>query len=257
MGSRIIGQLSGSLDDRAHRLEIIANSYPKEMEKVEKRMAASKFPSEESQLSKMLSEQGGDGGSSNEHRSPASRLSGAAASSSSSFGTAATSSASVPGRQATVSRAYINKMAEHATDTISKSQCDAFVRDLGQCEASDLVNDHTLALLALLADTAKLARFREFLLREYALENLVFFLACEKYKRVKSAERPVAAQLIYTLHIAQRSKLQVNLPHSIRETIDVVAQQQFADATETLFQYPQVSIFRLLQTDSFRRFNKQ
>ncbi|XP_013409534.1 uncharacterized protein LOC106173091 isoform X2 [Lingula anatina] len=105
----------------------------------------------------------------------------------------------------------------------------------------------------LLADPAGQATFTEFLKKEFSEENMLFWITCEKFKKISSpAQMKVRAQEIFSCHLATGATEPVN--------IDSVARKRAAECLENpvpdMFDMSQQQIFRLMKTDSYVRFLK-
>ncbi|CAI9591461.1 unnamed protein product [Staurois parvus] len=95
--------------------------------------------------------------------------------------------------------------------------------------------------------------FRSFLQSEYSEENLDFWLACENYKKIKSAAKLTSkAQKIYEDFISVEASREVNLDSTTREDTT----KSILQPTHLCFDQAQHKIFILMEKDSYRRFLK-
>ncbi|KAJ1172039.1 hypothetical protein NDU88_003893 [Pleurodeles waltl] len=96
-----------------------------------------------------------------------------------------------------------------------------------------------------------LAAFWAFLKTEFSNENLEFWLACEKYKKIRSTTKLSSkAQEIYEQFIQNEACREVNIDHHTKE----VTQRQVAHATHNCFDVAQEKIWVLKEKDSYPRF---
>ncbi|XP_041063688.1 regulator of G-protein signaling 17-like [Carcharodon carcharias] len=93
--------------------------------------------------------------------------------------------------------------------------------------------------------------FREFLRTEYSEENMLFWLACEDFKKEKNtkvvAER---ARTIYEDYISILSPREVSLDSRVREIVN----RNLMNPCPLMFEDAQLQIYSLMHRDSFPRF---
>ncbi|XP_020373407.2 regulator of G-protein signaling 17 isoform X2 [Rhincodon typus] len=93
--------------------------------------------------------------------------------------------------------------------------------------------------------------FREFLRTEYSEENMLFWLACEDFKKEKNskvvAER---ARTIYEDYISILSPREVSLDSRVREIVN----RNLLNPCPLMFEDAQLQIYSLMHRDSFPRF---
>ncbi|KAJ8390444.1 hypothetical protein AAFF_G00103790 [Aldrovandia affinis] len=95
--------------------------------------------------------------------------------------------------------------------------------------------------------------FREFLKTEYSEENILFWLACEEYKKIKSTDEMVAtANKIYSEFVEVESPKQINIDCGTRENITKNISQPNLES----FDKAQILIYRLMARDCYPRFLK-
>lgn len=105
----------------------------------------------------------------------------------------------------------------------------------------------------LLEDPAGLHTFAEFLKKEYSHENIYFWTACERYKRLTSPdELRATARQIFERHLYSGAPEPVNVDSQARQD----AQDGLHLPNESLFAQAQKQIFNLMKFDSYSRFLK-
>lgn len=103
----------------------------------------------------------------------------------------------------------------------------------------------------LLDDVAGLHAFAVFLQKEFSAENIYFWTACERYRKIESfAERKRQASLIFAQHLADGAAEPVNVDSKARTT----AEENLSAAEPDLFAQAQKQIFNLMKFDSYARF---
>nr|CDS31207.1 regulator of G protein signaling 4 [Hymenolepis microstoma] len=102
----------------------------------------------------------------------------------------------------------------------------------------------------LLNDPDGLALFEKFLESEFSQENIQFWEACEKYRRLPAKYLAQEAQKIYQLYLSVQSPREVNLDSKTRlSTISLLS-----TPTVHLFDNAQRKIQALMEKDSYQRF---
>ncbi|XP_062308795.1 regulator of G-protein signaling 21-like [Osmerus eperlanus] len=95
--------------------------------------------------------------------------------------------------------------------------------------------------------------FGEFLKTEYSEENILFWLACEQYKKVQSiSEMRATANRIYSEFVQVDAPRQINIDCGTREDIT----ESVSHPTRASFDRAQRLIYRLMAKDSYPRFLK-
>ncbi|XP_039979117.1 regulator of G-protein signaling 3-like isoform X2 [Xiphias gladius] len=108
------------------------------------------------------------------------------------------------------------------------------------------------SLEALLTNQYGLTVFRHFLRSEFSEENLDFWLAVERFKRIRPLSKMAArAAKIYDEFISTNAARQVNVDSSVRELTN---QSLRLGVNPASFQLAQDQIFGLMETDSYPRF---
>ncbi|XP_026202171.1 regulator of G-protein signaling 21-like isoform X2 [Anabas testudineus] len=95
--------------------------------------------------------------------------------------------------------------------------------------------------------------FEDFLRTEYSEENLLFWLACEKYKKIASkTEMMGAAKQIYTEFVQVDAPRQINIDCVTREEIT----KNLSQPGPNCFDRAQRLIYGLMENDCYPRFLK-
>ncbi|XP_039517165.1 regulator of G-protein signaling 21 [Pimephales promelas] len=95
--------------------------------------------------------------------------------------------------------------------------------------------------------------FQDFLKSEYSEENILFWLACEEYKKITSVPEMISmANQIYTEFVQTESPRQVNIDSGTRTNIT----NNISEPTLSSFDTAQKMIFSLMARDCYPRFLK-
>ncbi|XP_034558373.1 regulator of G-protein signaling 21-like isoform X2 [Notolabrus celidotus] len=95
--------------------------------------------------------------------------------------------------------------------------------------------------------------FREFLKSEYSEENILFWLACEEYKKTKTVPEMISsANRIYSEFVQTEAPKQINIDCGTRESIT----KNISQPTLTSFDTAQKLIYSLMARDCYPRFLK-
>ncbi|XP_039985005.1 regulator of G-protein signaling 8-like [Xiphias gladius] len=95
--------------------------------------------------------------------------------------------------------------------------------------------------------------FEDFLRTEYSEENLLFWLACEGYKKIAGeTELTVAAKRIYTEFVQVDAPRQINIDCVTREEIS----ENISQPGPNCFDGAQRVIYGLMENDCYPRFLK-
>ncbi|XP_056913014.1 regulator of G-protein signaling 21-like [Takifugu flavidus] len=95
--------------------------------------------------------------------------------------------------------------------------------------------------------------FREFLKSEYSEENILFWLACEEYKKIKAVPEMISsANRIYSEFVQTEAPKQVNIDCGTRENIT----KNMCQPSLTSFDTAQKLIYSLMARDCYPRFLK-
>ncbi|GAM18906.1 hypothetical protein SAMD00019534_020810 [Acytostelium subglobosum LB1] len=115
------------------------------------------------------------------------------------------------------------------------------------------------SMIELLRDSEACDCFRSFLMSEYSVENLDFWLRIEKFKKMDRQGKLVECQCIYNQYINDKATSQVNLPSTCVKRVEELLQRidnGVHDNLDTMFNESQFHIFTLMETDSFERYKK-
>ncbi|NXG79915.1 RGS18 protein, partial [Baryphthengus martii] len=103
----------------------------------------------------------------------------------------------------------------------------------------------------LLSEKAGLDAFTKFLKTEFSEENIEFWIACEDYKKSKTARELLPkAKTIYETFIQKDAPKEVNLDFQTKE----VTSQNIEQPILTTFDAAQSTVYRLMEQDSYPRF---
>ncbi|NXB78944.1 RGS18 protein, partial [Donacobius atricapilla] len=103
----------------------------------------------------------------------------------------------------------------------------------------------------LLSEKAGLDAFTKFLKTEFSEENIEFWIACEDYKKSKSAHELLPkAKTIFETFIQKDAPKEVNLDFHTKE----VTRQSIAQPLLSTFDAAQSTVQRLMEQDSYPRF---
>ncbi|NWX07181.1 RGS18 protein, partial [Caloenas nicobarica] len=103
----------------------------------------------------------------------------------------------------------------------------------------------------LLSEKAGLDAFTKFLKTEFSEENIEFWIACEDYKKSKTAHELLPkAKTIYETFIKKDAPKEVNLDFQTKE----VTSQNIEQPVITTFDAAQNTVYRLMEQDSYPRF---
>ncbi|CAJ1061156.1 regulator of G-protein signaling 21-like isoform X1 [Xyrichtys novacula] len=95
--------------------------------------------------------------------------------------------------------------------------------------------------------------FEDFLRTEYSEENLLFWLACQEYKKITcEAEMMLAAKRIYTEFVQVDAPRQINIDCVTREEIS----ENLSQPGPNCFDRAQRLIYVLMENDCYPRFLK-
>ncbi|KAG9467401.1 hypothetical protein GDO78_015023, partial [Eleutherodactylus coqui] len=92
----------------------------------------------------------------------------------------------------------------------------------------------------------------DFLKKEFSEENLLFWLACEDFKKIEDQEEMQSkAKHIYRTFLCSKASSQVNVEGQCE-----VREQMLKQPHPLMFEKLQEQIFKLMKYDSYRRFLK-
>jgi len=100
--------------------------------------------------------------------------------------------------------------------------------------------------------------FRQFVVSEYSEQNVLFYTACNKFRQEgQHQSRPeltAAAKKICTMYIGGSALLEVNV--SANETTGLLAAVEKGEVTPDIFEPTKLVIMKLMERDSWKRFEK-
>nr|XP_020642103.1 regulator of G-protein signaling 10 isoform X1 [Pogona vitticeps] len=104
----------------------------------------------------------------------------------------------------------------------------------------------------LLEDPEGVRRFREFLKKEFSEENVLFWIACEEFKKIQDKKQmQTKANEIYMTFLSSKASYQVNVEGQSRLDESILETPH-----PLMFQKLQDQIFNLMKYDSYSRFLK-
>ncbi|XP_020642103.3 regulator of G-protein signaling 10 isoform X3 [Pogona vitticeps] len=104
----------------------------------------------------------------------------------------------------------------------------------------------------LLEDPEGVKRFREFLKKEFSEENVLFWIACEEFKKIQDKKQmQTKANEIYMTFLSSKASYQVNVEGQSRLDESILETPH-----PLMFQKLQDQIFNLMKYDSYSRFLK-
>uniref|UniRef100_A0A915HP64 RGS domain-containing protein n=1 Tax=Romanomermis culicivorax TaxID=13658 RepID=A0A915HP64_ROMCU len=121
-----------------------------------------------------------------------------------------------------------------------------------QTTLKDEVNSWTTSFQKLMNSDLGRQIFSRFLESEFSDENLLFYSACEDFKREsKNVKRQMIAKSIYDTFLKPTAPLEVNVDERMRRRVaarmDIIPNRELFDET-------QESVYKLMERDSFPRF---
>ncbi|XP_055015155.1 regulator of G-protein signaling 14 isoform X2 [Boleophthalmus pectinirostris] len=104
----------------------------------------------------------------------------------------------------------------------------------------------------LLEDPCGVRYFTDFLMSEVSAENILFWQACEKFKKIPATslnELKTTARSMYNMYLSESAPYSVNIDDTAR-----VEEQDLEQPVPDMFNQAQAQIFKLMKMDSYRRF---
>ncbi|CAL8355192.1 unnamed protein product [Merluccius merluccius] len=123
---------------------------------------------------------------------------------------------------------------------------------IGQAGQANGVLSWAVSFEKLLEDPTGVRYFTDFLNSEVSAENIMFWQACEEYKKIpetSSEKLKEAAGSIYQTYLANNALYAVNIDDTARNQTEDLEQP-----TPDMFDKAQSQIFKLMKMDSYRRF---
>ncbi|KAM6165717.1 regulator of G-protein signaling 16 [Erethizon dorsatum] len=122
----------------------------------------------------------------------------------------------------------------------------------GRCISEDVLGWRE-SFDSLLSSKNGVAAFHAFLKTEFSEENLEFWLACEEFKKIRSAAKLASrAHCIFDEFIRSEAPKEVNIDHETRE----LTRTNLQAATAMCFDVAQGKTRTLMEKDSYPRFLK-
>ena len=124
-----------------------------------------------------------------------------------------------------------------------------------------VTNSQFKNLHELMKDKKALSEFKDFLIREFSFENLLFFDAVNKYRNNGDfinrqndySNAKSHARKIYLKYLIDSSEYPINIDSSIKQRI--IKRLEKEEITPILFDEAQEHVYHLMNAHSFRRFN--
>ncbi|TNN64793.1 Regulator of G-protein signaling 14 [Liparis tanakae] len=104
----------------------------------------------------------------------------------------------------------------------------------------------------LLEDPFGVRQFTSFLMSEVSAENILFWQACEKFRKIPTSsldEMKAAALSIYNTYLSDSAPYSVNIDDTAK-----TEEKDLEQPTLDMFNKAQAQIFKLMKMDSYRRF---
>ncbi|XP_045886531.1 regulator of G-protein signaling 14 isoform X2 [Micropterus dolomieu] len=104
----------------------------------------------------------------------------------------------------------------------------------------------------LLEDPCGVGHFTAFLKSEVSAENILFWQACEKFRKIPATslvELKAAARSIYNTYLSDSAPYSVNIDDTAK-----TEEKDLEQPTPDMFNKAQTQIFKLMKMDSYRRF---
>ncbi|XP_062848900.1 regulator of G-protein signaling 21 [Trichomycterus rosablanca] len=124
------------------------------------------------------------------------------------------------------------------------------------CFSKDPVEDVTVwseSIEKLLESKAGMEAFKAFLKSEYSDENILFWEACEEYKKISCrTEMTCEANRIYSEYVQTEAPRQINIDCKTRANIT----DKISEPNLESFDMAQTHVYRLMARDSYPRFLK-
>lgn len=147
-----------------------------------------------------------------------------------------------------------SQKAKRKSETLGKQVSKVALSDLIAASHSK-IPDFKLFL----SDAENVQEFRQFLETQYCQENIDFYLACERYRKLKFGTDKVSKELvtfmatqIYNDFLDENAKQPINIDHDCLQRIKRLRRNPTVD----LFNEAQLEIFNLMRSDCYPRFCK-
>ncbi|KAM8733628.1 regulator of G-protein signaling 14 isoform 3-T3 [Acanthopagrus schlegelii] len=122
----------------------------------------------------------------------------------------------------------------------------------GEASPANSVLSWAVSFEKLLADPHGVQNFTSFLRSEVSAENILFWQACEKFRKIPATsldELKAAARSIYDTYLSDSAPYSVNIDDTAK-----TEEKDLEQPTPDMFNKAQAQIFKLMKMDSYRRF---
>ncbi|XP_054453842.1 regulator of G-protein signaling 14-like isoform X2 [Anoplopoma fimbria] len=122
----------------------------------------------------------------------------------------------------------------------------------GEAGPANSVLSWAVSFEKLLEDPFGVRQFTSFLMSEVSAENILFWQACEKFRKIPARsldELKAAARSIYNTYLSDSAPYSVNIDDTAKTEVKDLEQP-----TPHMFNKAQAQIFKLMKMDSYRRF---
>ncbi|XP_030000865.1 regulator of G-protein signaling 14 isoform X2 [Sphaeramia orbicularis] len=122
----------------------------------------------------------------------------------------------------------------------------------GEADVANSVLSWAVSFEKLLEDPCGVRYFTAFLKSEVSAENILFWQACEKFRKIPVTsldELKVVAQSIYNTYLSDSAPYCVNIDDTAK-----TEEKDLEQPTPDMFNKAQSQIFKLMKMDSYRRF---
>ncbi|XP_040029445.2 regulator of G-protein signaling 14 isoform X1 [Gasterosteus aculeatus] len=122
----------------------------------------------------------------------------------------------------------------------------------GEAAPANSVLSWAVSFEKLLEDPAGVRQFTSFLMSEVSAENILFWQACEKFRKIPASsleELKKAARSIYNTYLSDSAPYSVNIDDTAK-----TEEKDLQRPTPDMFDKAQAQIFKLMKMDSYRRF---
>uniref|UniRef100_A0A3B4WKV4 Regulator of G protein signaling 14a n=1 Tax=Seriola lalandi dorsalis TaxID=1841481 RepID=A0A3B4WKV4_SERLL len=122
----------------------------------------------------------------------------------------------------------------------------------GEAGPANSVLSWAVSFEKLLEDPAGVGYFTAFLRSEVSAENILFWQACEKFRRIPATsldELKAVARSIYNTYLSDSAPYSVNIDDTAK-----TEEKDLEQPTPDMFNKAQAQIFKLMKMDSYRRF---
>ncbi|XP_026185384.1 LOW QUALITY PROTEIN: regulator of G-protein signaling 14 [Mastacembelus armatus] len=122
----------------------------------------------------------------------------------------------------------------------------------GESGPANSVMSWAVSFENLLEDPCGVRYFTSFLKSEVSEENIVFWQACERFKKIQATkmdELKAAAYSIYNTYLSDSAPCSVNIDDTAK-----IEEKDLEQPTPDMFNKAQAQIFKLMKMDSYRRF---